>query len=489
VQRTSCTSLYGSWRPGVGGEASLEGGTSLSTYRSAARKAAQAAAALKPDLEPKKKSGRGRPPVEKKPAVQPHLLPEFVARAAHVLKMNGGKMDSNLFGQHWKVVHVNAPIYSFKSIKGVTIHQMLRENGDFFSVSETNRQKVKMFQINTEAVEVYLTDCREQGLLSISPVSPEQMLSNVQGVEIEARPITAMSSDEERGVMMSRNMGEEEAISTEGRQAQTAAPVVHEDVPVHGKASRGISDRRVLKERQALRPVRVREVREEVQAVAPLATDEDALEGAVVALYNSWAMDGRDVVMEISHQSNFEELWTEFLKDRAEAGLTQPLTVVDGGCGNGWAARRMADSEEVESVTGIDAAALMVNKAATQSEGIDKVDFAVGDVNTWVPEEQVDVAHFTEVLYLLEDPAAAMAHVVDQWLKPGGTFIAGVDCYKENKISHAWAEDLGVAMHCLPEARWKKMAEAAGLDEVVIKKSTTSGPWQGSLLITGTKKA
>ena len=226
MQRTSCTSLYGSWRPGVGGEASLEGGTSLSTYRSAARKAAQAAAALKPDLEPKKKSGRGRPPVEKKPAVQPHLLPEFVARAAHVLKMNGGKMDSNLFGQHWKVVHVNAPIYSFKSIKGVTIHQMLRENGDFFSVSETNRQKVKMFQINTEAVEVYLTDCREQGLLSISPVSPEQMLSNVQGVEIEARPITAMSSDEERGVMMSRNMGEEEAISTEGRQAQTAAPVV-----------------------------------------------------------------------------------------------------------------------------------------------------------------------------------------------------------------------------------------------------------------------
>jgi trans-aconitate methyltransferase len=140
-------------------------------------------------------------------------------------------------------------------------------------------------------------------------------------------------------------------------------------------------------------------------------------------------------------------------------------------------------------VTGIDAAALMVNKAATQSEGIDKVDFAVGDVNTWVPEEQVDVAHFTEVLYLLEDPAAAMAHVVDQWLKPGGTFIAGVDCYKENKISHAWAEDLGVAMHCLPEARWKKMAEAAGLDEVVIMKSTTSGPWQGSLLITGTKKA
>lgn len=463
----------------------LDGGSSLSTYRSAAKKAAAAAAALLPEKEPKKKIGRGRPPVEKKAAVQPHLLPEFVARAAHVLQMNGGQMDSNLFGQHWKVVHVNAPIYSFKSIKGVTIHQMLRENGEFFSVSETNRQKVKMFQLDKVAVEKYLVQCRADGLLSISsPATPEKMLSTMQGVEIEARPL-AMAVEQ---APISRDAAQQEKMARQ-QADNVQEPHFHDNVPVHGKASRGVSDRRVLKARQTLRTVRVATVTEEVAAVAPLATDEDAVLSPVIALYNSWAIDGRDVVMEVSHASNFEELWLQFLADRDAAGLTSPLTVLDGGCGNGWASRRMADSEQVASVMGIDAAALMVNKAAQSSEGYDKVGFAVGDVSAWAPKERVDVAHFTEVLYLLDDPAATMAHVVERWLKPGGTLIAGVDCYKENKLSHAWAEDLGVAMHCLPEAKWKKMAEAAGLEDVKIVRSTTAGPWSGSLLISGTKKA
>ena len=462
----------------------LDGGSSLSTYRSAAKKAAAAAAALLPVPEPKKKIGRGRPPVEKKAAVQPHLLPEFVARAAHVLQMNGGQMDSNLFGQHWKVVHVNAPIYSFKSIKGVTIHQMLRENSEFFSVSETNRQKVKMFRLDKPVAEKYIAQCRAEGILSVtSPQSPENMLANAEGVEIEARPI---ASEE---VPMSRDAIQNDKLARQQTE-HVAEPHFHDNVPVHGKASRGVSDRRVLKARQQRQQVRVQTVTEEVAVAAPLATEEDALQGPVVALYNSWAIDGRDVVMEVSHASNFEELWLQFLADRAAAGFTAPLTVLDGGCGNGWASRRMADSEQVASVLGIDAAALMVNKAAATSEGFEKVGFAVADVSTWAPKasERVDVAHFTEVLYLLEDPAATMKHVVDRWLKPGGALIAGVDCYKENKLSHAWAADLGVAMHCLSEAKWLKMAEAAGLQDVKISRSTTAGPWSGSLMISGTKK-
>lgn len=42
---------------------------------------------------------RGRPPAPKKSAVKPETLPEFVARAAKVLLLNKGSMDSNLFGQ------------------------------------------------------------------------------------------------------------------------------------------------------------------------------------------------------------------------------------------------------------------------------------------------------------------------------------------------------------------------------------------------------
>lgn len=42
---------------------------------------------------------RGRPPAAKKSAVKDELLPEFVARAAKILLVNKGMMDSNLFGQ------------------------------------------------------------------------------------------------------------------------------------------------------------------------------------------------------------------------------------------------------------------------------------------------------------------------------------------------------------------------------------------------------
>ncbi|MGB1596527.1 MAG: hypothetical protein ACPIOQ_27450, partial [Promethearchaeia archaeon] len=79
----------------------------------------------------------GRPASLNKSAVKPDMLPDFVARAAAVLEANGGSMDSNLFGQHWKHANPNNPIYAFKSNKGVTIHQMLRENSRFFRVSDT----------------------------------------------------------------------------------------------------------------------------------------------------------------------------------------------------------------------------------------------------------------------------------------------------------------------------------------------------------------
>jgi hypothetical protein len=65
---------------------------------------------LQPKPEKNKASlQRGRPPTLSKTAIKDDALAEFVARAAKVLLLNKGRMDSNLFGQQ---VHFHLPVNS-----------------------------------------------------------------------------------------------------------------------------------------------------------------------------------------------------------------------------------------------------------------------------------------------------------------------------------------------------------------------------------------
>ena len=198
-------------------------------------------------------------------------------------------------------------------------------------------------------------------------------------------------------------------------------------------------------------------------------------------------MDGRDVVMEVTHAAAFEELWEYVAEEKLHP--KRPFTAIDGGCGNGWAARKMAEHPLCKHVTGVDAAAIMVDRAETLSADIDKVSYNVGDVAEWVPAEAVDVVNLCETLYLLDEPQAALDHIVPSWLKPGGLLVANLDCYWENKLSHAWEVDLGVPMQCMSENKWEEMFERAGLVNVKRWRSKSNGPWQGCLIITGERKA
>jgi len=486
VPRSPCTSLYGNWRPTTGTEPYRK---STRTTKLAAKAAAKAAAEEK---KPKNKQ-RGRPPGEAKPAVTSDRLPEFVARAAHVLEMNGGRMDSNLFGQQWKIIHVNAPLYAYKSTKAVTIHQMLRENGDFFEVSETDRQKVKMFTLKPEQTTTYLEQCRKQGTLVGNLDSPAQMVSKTSGVPIVKGDELEESVELEESMELPPLRAElEDATPLE--KAQPAEEPHYSSVPVHGRARMASFDRRVVLGKKAKVGKERRERVEEDLPAAPFRHPDDALTRPVISLYNSWAMDGRDVVMEVTHRTAFDEMW-----EKVGAELDAGFTVVDAGCGNGWAARLMAQHEQCEGVTAVDAAALMIEKAGQsherELEALDpelemaEVRYEVGDVETWFPEEPVDVTFFGETLYLLEDPSGSLQHVVNSWLKPGGRVMASLDCYKENKLSHTWEEDLGVEMHCYGEKDWKGIFKQAGLDNVELWRAKAAGPWQGTLIVTGTKAA
>ena len=237
----------------------------------------------------------------------------------------------------------------------------------------------------------------------------------------------------------------------------------------------------------------------------PQGDERDALhDQPAIQLYNSWAADGRDIVMEITHEPFFAELWDhlEASYPRFRAGAsTGSFTAIDAGCGNGWMARKLAQHAECQSVVGVDAAAMMVDRArelsAQSSSGSDKVRFEIGDMQSWETGEQVDLVVACESLYYAADPLAALTHIVSKCLKPDGVFAATVDCYVENKLSRSWAKDLGVPLHCRSEKEWKDMLVGAGLSDVVVQRSTDQKKWwpdkhslrQGTLLVSGRRIA
>jgi SAM-dependent methyltransferase len=489
-----CPSLYGNWRP--------TSGTSSIQETTRRGKAARVSKMMKTtndeEIEGARKKGRGRPPTIIKSAVKENMLPEFVERASEVLQQNGGSMDSNLFGQHWKQVHPNNPITSYKSVKGVTIHQMLRENLRFFEVSDTTRHKVKFFQLKPEAVTEYLQECKAREAQIKSSALVDKMAQAVRGAVESIDADAGQDSLLSVSVTADNAKKEHDVVSgalelAEGDSARPtdadADMVVHDYVPMQGKArlSSGFDRRRrapttINKEKKSLEAFR------EELPQAPTADDRDAVANPTVELYNSWAMDGRDVVMEVTHAAAFEEMWEHVTQEKLHP--KHQFTAIDAGCGNGWAARKIAEHPLCESVIGIDAAAVMVDRAQHLSPAGDdvKISYSIGNVAEWAPEEEVDLVNLCESLYMFEDPQAALDNIVPKWLKPGGLLVANLDCYWENKLSHAWEEDLGVKMHCLSEKDWEAMFQAAGLTDVKRWRSKSNGPWQGTLLITGQRK-
>ena len=167
---------------------------------------------------------------------------------------------------------------------------------------------------------------------------------------------------------------------------------------------------------------------DDVPQVSPHRDDRDALQHPAIHMYNAWATDGRDLVMELTHHDAFEEMWEGLTQTharfRSDPEGQNSFAVLDGGCGNGWASRKVSRLPLCASVTGIDAAACMIDRAKALSEkekeaGATSPLFCVADLETWKPEEdaRVDLAILCESLYFCQDPAAAVGNVVSHGLR------------------------------------------------------------------------
>ena len=199
-------------------------------------------------------------------------------------------------------------------------------------------------------------------------------------------------------------------------------------------------------------------------------------------IFGKWAEEGKDVGMEKGHATSVKDMLDFALQERTNIGKN--FSFLDLGCGNGWAARKVAENTLCTDTVGLDGAEQMIINAK-KTEG--QVEYIHADVNSYIPNRKFDLIHSMEVLYYLEDPAKKVKRFTNDWLADQGRIIIGIDHYYENLDSHSWEEKVGTPMLMLKEAEWLDIFFASGLNDVKSWRSNPSKDWSGTLVLTGKK--
>ena len=202
---------------------------------------------------------------------------------------------------------------------------------------------------------------------------------------------------------------------------------------------------------------------------------------SAIEVFGEWAQSGKDEKMADGHQLAVDHMLEFVLADRKDS-----FSMIDAGCGNGWVVRQIREHSLCSQALGIDGAEEMIKRAhRIDPEG----EYYHADLLEWTPNKSVDLIHSMEVLYYFREPARVLKHMVDNWLKPSGTLIIGVDHYRENTVSLDWAEKHNIEfMTTLSLLEWEQAFISSGLIEVKQWQFAPKENWAGTLIITGQKK-
>ena len=201
-----------------------------------------------------------------------------------------------------------------------------------------------------------------------------------------------------------------------------------------------------------------------------------------IEIFGKWAEEGKDVGMEKGHATSVKDMLDFALQERSNIGKN--FSFLDLGCGNGWAARKVAENTLCTNAVGLDGAEQMIINAKKIAG---QVEYIHADINSYIPNRKFDLIHSMEVLYYLDDPASKVKSLCDHWLEEQGRLIIGIDHYYENLDSHSWEEKVGTPMLMLKEAEWLAIFNESGLGDIKSWRSNQSKEWAGTLILTGRK--
>ncbi len=209
---------------------------------------------------------------------------------------------------------------------------------------------------------------------------------------------------------------------------------------------------------------------------------------AVGRLFDEWAGSGRAGLMEREHGRSVRA----FLAGVRLGGPS--FSFLDVGCGNGWAVRMIARAPGCGAAVGIDKSGGMVRLARSLAAS-EKEEYAAAALEEWDGGGRMgrfDYAFAMESLYYADSMPAALRSV-RRLLRRGGTFFCGTDYYGENAATAGWGAKVGLRMHSMPRAGWRRLFRDAGFDAAtrLVKDPGSRKKWRremGTLFVTGTKR-
>ncbi|MBB6647268.1 class I SAM-dependent methyltransferase [Halobellus ruber] len=171
--------------------------------------------------------------------------------------------------------------------------------------------------------------------------------------------------------------------------------------------------------------------------------------------FDAWAADGRDRGMEERH-------WHTAKHALARIPVEAGDTVLDLGCGSGYAGRALRDTRDAGRVYGLDGSPEMARNARSYTDD-PQVAYLVGDFDALpFADDAVDHVWSMEAFYYAADPEHTLAEIA-RVLRPGGTFYCAVNYYEENVHSHVWQERIDVEMTRWSAAEYREAFRRAGL--------------------------
>ena len=196
-------------------------------------------------------------------------------------------------------------------------------------------------------------------------------------------------------------------------------------------------------------------------------------------IFSQWVLDGKDEGMEKNHSNAVNVMLDEIIGSQ-----TDPFSIIDAGCGNGWVVRKIINHPLCVKAMGVDGSKEMIDKARSlDSDGT----YFCSDLMDWSPKEKVNFVHSMEVLYYLREPEKFIMHILENWLLEKGTIIMGMDHYLENLNSHSWPTDLNPYMNLKSVKDWIKLFKDCGVSQIVSFQTNESQNFPGTLVLKGEK--
>lgn len=171
--------------------------------------------------------------------------------------------------------------------------------------------------------------------------------------------------------------------------------------------------------------------------------------------FDQWAEEGRDRGMEERH-------WHTAKHALARMPVEPGETVLDLGCGSGYAARALREAGGAGRAYGLDGSPAMARNAREYTDD-SAVGFLNGDFeNLPFEANSIDHAFSMEALYYATDPVAALEEL-ERVIRSGGTFFCAVDYVANNPHTAEWDEYVDVEMVRYSRAEYREAFREAGL--------------------------